>query len=53
MKEKNEEARPLEETLQKADDLAVEEFSIAELEDRLELAAVDCCNNNCGCPAPV
>jgi hypothetical protein len=28
----------------------VEEFSIMELEDRLELAAR--CNNNCSCPAP-
>jgi len=31
-------------------DLVVEEFSIVELEDRLELA--DRCNGNCKCPAP-
>lgn len=30
-------------------DLVVEEFSIVELEDRLELA--DRCNGNCKCPA--
>jgi hypothetical protein len=28
----------------------LEEFSIMELEDRLELA--ERCNNNCSCPAP-
>jgi hypothetical protein len=28
----------------------VEEFSIMELEDRLELA--ERCNNNCSCPGP-
>ena len=33
-------------------ELAVDEFSIVELEDRLEMAAVSCCNNNCSCPAP-
>ena len=29
---------------------ALEEFSIMELEDRLEMA--ERCNNNCGCPGP-
>jgi hypothetical protein len=29
---------------------SLEEFSIMELEDRLEMA--DRCNNNCSCPAP-
>lgn len=31
-------------------EIAVEEFAILELEDRLELA--DRCNTNCKCPAP-
>jgi hypothetical protein len=33
-------------------DVNVEEFSIVELEDRLEMVDIECCNNNCGCPPP-
>jgi hypothetical protein len=36
-------------TTAKPEDLLIEEFSIIELEDRLELQAR--CNNNCDCDA--
>ena len=43
--------KPLEKLSKSASDMtefSIEEFSIVELEDRLELATR--CNNNCSCP---
>jgi hypothetical protein len=42
----------LDEEMEPRLDLDPEEFSIVELEDRLEMVDVECCNNNCGCPPP-